>query len=110
MSSRYGLTRLDLRNSRVDRLRLSIKLLEVVSVGSIKCYQVVSSRYEWTRLDFTNSQVDRVRLSMKVLEVAVSASLQNEVNIAWLFVWMHSFVSCTRISLKCITCLHKFTE
>ena len=39
-----------------------------------------------------------------------SASLQNEVYIAWLFVWMHSFVSYTRVSLKRITCLHKFTE
>ena len=35
---------------------------------------------------------------------------KNKVYIARLLVWMHSFVSCTHVSLKRITCLHKFTE
>ena len=43
VSIRYGSTRLDLRNSRVDRVRLSIKLLEVDVVGVQK---MSSSRVE----------------------------------------------------------------
>ena len=30
-------------------------------------------------------------------------TFKNEVYIAWLLVWMHSFVSCTRVSFKLIT-------
>ena len=36
MSSRYESTRLDTWNSRVDRVRLSIKVLEVVAKGVCK--------------------------------------------------------------------------
>ena len=50
---------------------LSIKVLEVVVEGCIKCCQVMSRCYEWMRLDFKNSRVKRVRLSIKVLEVVV---------------------------------------
>ena len=46
----------------------------------------------------------------RVKSITRLKTFKNEVYIAWLFVWMHSFVSCTRVSLKRITCLHKFTE
>ena len=50
MSSRYESTRLDFRNSRVDRVRLGMNLLVVVVEGVCK---VSSSRFEWPRVDTT---------------------------------------------------------
>ena len=50
MSSRYESTRLDFRNSRVDRVILGMNLLVVVVEGVCK---VSSSRFEWPRVDTT---------------------------------------------------------
>ena len=62
----------DYRNSRVDRVRLSIKVLEGVAMG---VYKMSSSRVESLRVDTTcickSRVVNRVRLSIKVLEVVV---------------------------------------
>ena len=50
MLSRYELTRLDIWNCRVDRVRLGIKVLEVVVVG---VYKMSSSCVESLRVDTT---------------------------------------------------------
>ena len=50
MSSGYESTRLDLTISRVDRVILSIKVLEVVVVG---LHKMSSSRVESLRVDKT---------------------------------------------------------
>ena len=50
VSSRYESTRLDFRNDQVDRVRLSIKVLEVAVVG---LYKTSSSHVELLRVDIT---------------------------------------------------------
>ena len=50
VTSRYESTRLDIWHSRVDRVRLSIKVLEVVVEGVRK---ISSSRVESLRVDTT---------------------------------------------------------
>ena len=63
-----------LGNCRVDRVCLSIRVREVVSVG---VYKMLLSRLESLRLDFTKSGVDRARFIIKVLEVfVVGVSIQ----------------------------------
>ena len=44
-----------------------------------------------------------------VKSITCLQTFKNEVYIAWLLVWIDSYVTCTRVSLKRITCLHKFT-
>ena len=74
MSSRYKWTQLVLGNCQVDRVCLSIRVREVVSVG---VYKMLLSRLESLRLDFTKSGVDRARFIIKVLEVfVVGVSIQ----------------------------------
>ena len=50
LSSCYKSTQLDFMNSRVDRVRLCIKVLEVVVVG---VHKMSSSRVELLRVDMT---------------------------------------------------------
>ena len=64
--SRYESTLHDVRNGRVDKVRLSIRVLEGVVDGVCN---MSSSRFESPRLDFLEyiySQVDKMRISEKV--------------------------------------------
>ena len=62
-SSRYESTLHDVRNGRVDKVRLSIKVLEGVVDGVCN---MSSSRFESHDSTFWNSQVDKMRISEKV--------------------------------------------
>ena len=54
--------------------------------------------------------IDLLTRAFRLKSIARFQTFKNEVYNAWLLVWMHRFVFCTRVYLKRITCQHKFTE